>query len=536
MNLRRTLSTLLFSAATAGVMGQTAPIARDQILETANEHLMLSWYCSPSNIYTGIPNAQCPFTTTGWKNGIPYDWGGYDTRDSFWTNVVVNGGYAGDTNSAAVISTNYGNDCSGFVSRALRSGRYATSGFPAVCTEITYPVIGPGDLMNYASSHVRLFEKYTGTNLTQQVECTTGGSGTAGMKRRVLATDSNYKPLRYNNTATWPSLTKVLGGATGAASVEFLGQSTSGFRVYRSSDAVNWALVAGEGALGVQAQTVTATGLAQADTHYFRATAVNAGVETAASPVLALRQQTGARKALIVNGYDRWHTKTESGGLPHSFMTRTAQALAAAGYAFDSVDNLRVLDNTVALSNYSSVWWILGDESTTDETFSYQEQLRLQDYLAAGGHLFVSGAEIVWDLVNKKGPINDQAFALNYLKCGYGGDGSAGNGYSFSGVSGEVCAGVSGNFDNGTGGTFAVSYPDVLVPQTGARSVMRYGTGGVAAVAYDGVFGTGTTPGSVFVMGFPLETVTSSAARTAIVNAATTQFFGVSAVEEWAKY
>ncbi len=535
MNLLRNLSTLLMAATAAGVMGQS-PIARDQILETSNEHLMLRWYCSPSSIYTGITNASCPFTTTGWKNGIPYDWGGYDSRDSYWTNVVVNGGYAGDTNSGDIISNNYGNDCSGFVSRTLRSGRYTTSSFPGICTEITYPVIGPGDLMNNASSHVRLFEKYTGTNLTQEVECTTGGSGTAGMKRRIISTDSNYKPLRYNNTAAWPSLTKVLGGAMGSASVEFLGQSTSGFRVYHSTDAVNWSLVAGEGTLGVQAQTASANGLTQGDTHYFKSTAVNGGVETAASTVLALRQQTGARKALIVNAYDRWHTKTESGGVPHTFVTRTAQALAAAGYAFDSVDNLRVLDQTVSLANYSSVWWILGDESTTDEAFSYQEQLRLQDYLQGGGHLFVSGSEIFWDLINKKGPINDEAFALNYLKCGYVSDGSAGNGYSFSGITGEVCAGVSGNFDNGSSGTFDVTYPDVLVPQPGARSVMRYGTGGVAAVTYDGVFGSGTTPGSVFVMSFPLETITSSAARTAIVNAVTTQFFGVSAVEKWAQY
>jgi hypothetical protein len=34
-----------------------------------------------------------------------------------------------------------------------------------VCTQITYADIGPGDLMNVASSHVRVFEKYTGTNL-----------------------------------------------------------------------------------------------------------------------------------------------------------------------------------------------------------------------------------------------------------------------------------------------------------------------------------------------------------------------------------
>lgn len=511
-------------------------IARDQILETGNEHLMLRWYATASNIYSGIPNATCPISTVGWKNGICYDWGGYDTRDSFWTNVVVNGGHAGDTNSAAIIVTNYGNDCSGFVSHALRSGRKTTSSFPGVCTQITYADIGPGDLMNVASSHVRVFEKYTGTNLIQEVECTTGGSGMAGMKRRILATDTNYVPLRYNKTVAWPSLTQAVATGASTARVEFLGQSATGFRVFRSTDASNWTQMAGEATLGPQAQTVNATALAQGTVHYFRAHAVNGGVQTAASPVLATRLQAGARKALIVNGYDRWHTKSESGGNAHALVVRTAQALAAAGYAFDSVDNLRVLDNTIALGGYDCVWWLLGDESTTDEAFGYQEQLRLQQYLTAGGRLFVSGSEILWDLVSKKGPINDEAFALNYLKCGYAADGTNGNGYGFSGLPGTICAGMTGAFDNGTGGTFDVRFPDLLTPQSGARSVMSYTTGGTAAVAYTGTFGGGTATGSVFVLGFPLESVTTPAARNAIVNAVSAEFFPVSGVEDWTRY
>lgn len=510
-------------------------MARDQILEIAYEAYYLRWYCDTCNIYSGVPNATCPYTAPGWQQGISYKWGGTDTRDSFWKNVVTNCGWAGDINSAAIVSGTYGDDCSGFASNCLRSGRYTTSSFPNICTQVTYSVIAPGDLMNKAGSHVRIFEKYTGTNLTLLLECTTGVTP-GRVTRRVLATDSAYLPLRYNYVVAWPSLLRVTAAGTNSAVVEFIGAASTGFRVYTSTNLSSWAVAANESTLGPQAQQFTLTGLQPNQTYYVKVTAVNGTTESPSSPILSIRLAPGAKKWLIVNGYDRWTRKTESGGMAHNFVTRVAGPLAAMGYAFESADNVRVLDRTLTLPDYDAVWWILGDESSTDDSVSYQEQLALQDYLQQGGKLFISGSEILYDLISKANTINDTAFALNYLKCGYGADGSSGNGYSVSGLAGTVFSGANASFDNGTGGTFDVKYPDVLVPQSGATSILQYATGGIAGITYTGVFGTGSVPGAVCLFGFPYETITTESARMDFAQRVANFFFASSNVPLWQQY
>jgi hypothetical protein len=510
-------------------------MARDQIMEIAYEGYFLQWYCDTYNIYSGVPNATCPYTAPGWQQGIAYKWGGADTRDSFWQNVVTNHGRAGDTNSAAVVSGTYGDDCSGYASNCLRSGRYSTSNFADVCTQVTYPLIAPGDLMNNAGSHVRIFERYTGTNQILLLECTTGVSP-GRVTHRVLALNSSYLPLRYNYVVAWPSLVRVVADSANSATVEFLGAASTGFRVYTSTDAVNWTRAADEQTLGPQAQQCALTGLAGNTTYYVKVTAVNGTTETSPSPVLAVRIAPGAKKFLLVNGYDRWTRKTESGGQAHTFLVRDAKPLASLGFAFDSADNLRVLDRSVALAGYDAVWWLLGDESSADDSFSYQEQLALQDYLAAGGKLFASGSEILYDLIYKTNTINDTPFALNYLKCGYSSDGSAGNGYSFTGAAGTVFQGVSGSFDSGSGGTFNVAYPDVLVPQSGAVAVASYGTGGTTGVAYKGTLGGGSAPATVCVLGFPFESITSESVRQTLALRVADLFFAPAGVGNWINY
>ena len=530
----------LIAAALAALCACTsaAPIARDQILESAYEYAFLRWYCDTYNIYSGVTNARCPYSSPGWQTGTSYKWGGEDTRDSFWTNVVVNHGWAGDTNSAAIVDTAsgpWGDDCSGFASNILRSGRRTTSTFPPICTVRTYSNIGPGDLTNLASSHVRVYDKFTGTNLHQVFECTTGVSPGRTV-RRIISRNNDYTPLRYNSTVAWPSLVRVQANGASSALVEFLGSADTGFRIYRSTDLTNWTRVVDTGTLGPLAQSATVSGLSADTTYYFTVRGVNSGGETDASCILPVRISSGARKALIVNGFDRWVNKSESAGKPHTFLPRYAAALAPAGYAFDSVDNLRVLDQTVAMGGYACVWWMLGDESTTDEALSQQEQLRIQDYLAAGGKLFISGAELLWDIGNKANQINDRSFVTNYLYADYGSDGASGNGYGFTGAAATPFANVGGSFDNGSGGTYNVLYPDVLTARTGASVVMRYGTGTVAATMRQGTFGAGSTPGTVIVCGFPFETITTAANRQAVVSAATTAFFGGSAVQDWSLY
>src|SRR6185295_251465 len=52
----------------------------------------------------------------------------------------------------------------------------------------------------------------------------------------------------------------------------------------------------------------------------------------------------------------------------------------------------------VNLNSYDAVIWILGTESTVDDTFNATEQTKVTNFINQGGHLFLSGSEIGWDL------------------------------------------------------------------------------------------------------------------------------------------
>ncbi|AXA34998.1 MAG: fibronectin type III domain-containing protein [Candidatus Hydrogenedentota bacterium] len=536
MSRLRLLLTLAVLVSGAAALAAPATMARDQILEIGYEMYLLQWPCKDCNIYSGVANATCPYTTTGTKQGIAYKWGGYDTRDSFWLNVVTNCGWAGDTNSAAIVSGTYGDDCSGFASLCLKSGRYTTSSFPSVTTLTSYALIAPGDLMNNAGSHVRIFEKYTATNLTMLLECTTGVSP-GRVVRRVLPTDANYEPRRYNYVVPWPSIIGATATGSSSAVIDFRGAADIGFRVYMSTDLSTWTRVADESTLGPQAQQAPVTGLSPSVVYYFRVTALNAGGESTPSSILPLRLASGWPKVLLVNGYDRWTRKTESGGNAHSFLIRDAQCIAAKPLAFDSVDNLRVVDWSVDLRNYDCVWWLLGDESSTDDALSYQEQLQLQRYLEGGGKLFISGSELLYDLIAKANTINDVPFVTNYLKANYVSDGSAGNGYALEGVPGTPFEGITGTFDNGSGGMFNVLYPDVISPQAGATLILRYNATQGAGIMYVGPVGSSTLNASIVYLGFPFEAITASTTRAALANRVLELFFpALSSIEEWREY
>jgi hypothetical protein len=73
-----------------------------------------------------------------------------------------------------------------------------------------------------------------------------------------------------------------------------------------------------------------------------------------------------------------------------------ARALAAAGYGFDSASDDAVAAGRVVLGDYQVVVWILGKER--GPALDATERDRLAAYLAAGGRLFISGADLAEDL------------------------------------------------------------------------------------------------------------------------------------------
>lgn len=340
-------------------------------------------------------------------------------------------------------------------------------------------------------------------------------------------------PLSFAPTA--PRQVRAIADGTGQVTLiwqapitgEAYGQAATGYRVYRSSNGKGFD--AGDDVGGVLSTTL---GDVPPDTTtYFRVAAYNAGGESLPSEVIAVRLDgANPSSVLIVNGFDRVSRsqnpqQTLSGvGTQRrplirkvnsfDYVIQHAAALAAAGVTFDSCQNESVANGSISLEDYAGVVWICGEESSADATFDSAEQTIVSSYLSVGGNLFVSGAEIGWDLDNLG---NGVSFYNNSLKADYAGD-DAGT-YNVSSAPGSVFDGIgSFSFDNGTL-FYDVEFPDQLTPLGGSVSALNYvgGGGGIAGIAFDGAF-------RVINLGFPFETITSSLIRDQLMDAAVTFF------------
>jgi hypothetical protein len=253
---------------------------------------------------------------------------------------------------------------------------------------------------------------------------------------------------------------------------------------------------------------------------YVKLTAENGGGISIESEVLAaLPRSSGERKMLIVNGFDR-----PSAGNTYNFIRQHGAAVVAGGGTFESATNDAVISGLFRLTDYPVVDYILGDESTADESFSASEQTLVAAFLKSGGRLFVSGAEIAWDL-DYKGSTGDKSFLYNFLKAQYSADapgGVSGTYYSAEGVAGSILDGLTTiDFDNGTHGTINVRYADALKPINGSEAIAEYknvSLHNIGGVSYQGMFPNGTAPGKLVYLGFPFETVYPEAVRNQLMS------------------
>lgn len=285
-----------------------------------------------------------------------------------------------------------------------------------------------------------------------------------------------------------------------------------GYRIYASSNGIDFESPV---TVGANIQSYAESGFASGAKRYYKVSVVGSGGESKASRIYGAQVGINPR-VLIVDGNDRWQFQPaeNSSCTNHGFAALAGQSIS--GPAFDTANHNAVIANSVVLTNYPATVWLLGEESTADETFSTPEQALVSNYLLAGGNLFVSGAELGWDLDRASGPSSsDRNFYRMVLRAAYSADDAAT--YAFTAAAGGtfVNDGSSG-FDNGTKGTYNVDYPDVLTATNGSVTAMSYsgGTGGAAAVQYDGSLGGGR----VMNWGFPFETITNSFARTAYMS------------------
>ena len=170
-----------------------------------------------------------------------------------------------------------------------------------------------------------------------------------------------------------------------------------------------------------------------AGAHYFRVVAENSGGQSPPSEVVAALPTGSQANVLIVNGFDRIDRPLNPrqpyfGGFVDRVRPRQSNsfdyAIQAAeaiehfddGIAIDTTSNEFVANNTVRLEDYDAVVWLLGEESSLDQTLDPLEQQRVQSYLLSGGKLFISGSEIGWDLDFLN---NGRTFYQDSLRAGF---------------------------------------------------------------------------------------------------------------------
>jgi N-acetylmuramoyl-L-alanine amidase len=257
-------------------------------------------------------------------------------------------------------------------------------------------------------------------------------------------------------------------------------------------------------------------GLVTDTLYFFRVTALNPGGESFPCMTAAVHiPPHGSQPAtLLVDGFDRIDALAliyeDTPGLDqvarmylermnsYDYCIQHGYALKACGVPFDFAANEAIAAGELSLNDYAVVDWILGEESTLDDTFNTTEQAIVADFLNNGGRLFVSGAEIAWDLDWRD---NGRTFYRNYLKAVYDDDDA--NTYQIAPQAGGIFAGLSPfYFDDSTHGTYDVDYPDMILPNGGSLVNLIYqgGNGGNAGVEYDGSY-------RLVNLGFPFETI-----------------------------
>jgi len=327
--------------------------------------------------------------------------------------------------------------------------------------------------------------------------------------------------------------------ATSADAEGLAGGAATGWLVYRSTHGYGFddgTVVAG----GATTSTVI-SGLTPEQLYFFRVAATNTGGRSVPTETLAVRLSANATpgNGLLVNAFDREDeglvpviSITNAGNTHRSnhllfntfdYTVQHAKSLHAAGVSFGSVSNERFVQaGAGALANTKGIFWITGEESTVNETFSDAEQAIVTTFLATVGRgLFVSGSELAWDIDNR-GTAGDKAFCSGTLKLAYSADDAAT--YNVAAAAGSIFNGLAGfNFNPASGAPYDAEFPDVLTPTGGSVSALTYsgGTGGTAGIVYDGTH-------RIVAFGFPFETISTATARDQVM-ARVVEFFELNA-------
>jgi len=519
-------------AGRATIVNVETKASRTAALKIAETYVLHQYFCNASNLAsqnTTAPDGDV-VQTPGWliegENArIPYKWGGFNTIAQF-DEGLQNGRFAGDINTNGVSSYAVGVDCSGFVSRCWQlSYHSSTRNMPDITTQYaSWDSLKPGDAI-HKIGHVRLFVERNINGSLRVVESTGRGWGVSYWTYNISDLTA-YTPRYYNNmvenyNATRPVLksVKVLSDSLIKLSWNCDTTGIFGYRVYKSGNGNDWTVVLDEKNCKTLSCEITNT----PGTKFFRVSSVKNEssnfAESNWSNVLGVGNYSSVKKCLIVDGFNRSDNSTSWRGPGNPFVLKYGKAINELSLNFTSIKNSALLDSAFLLNNYDYVIWMLGDESTVDETFSHKEQGLVKNYLENGGNLFVSGSEIGWDL-DYKGDTQDKEFYHNYLKASYvADDASSGSVSGFQNTAMEGC-----NFHIGQ--TYDEDYPDVIQPAQGGVLCMKYANNKSGGVEYAGKFGNSNFEGRIIYLAFPLETTANDAEFNKVIKQSIDYFNG----------
>jgi hypothetical protein len=324
------------------------------------------------------------------------------------------------------------------------------------------------------------------------------------------------------------------------------GDAATSFAIYASIDGQGFSPIQ-EVSSATTSITLSAPDLAAlvpgasfGDAFFFRVEATNTGGRSLPSRVVGARARLDVEepRVLLVNAFDRiersqnptnnrslFFAPGNSGATGGTYervnprLVNTFDYIADAGRAvaafgderisFNAVENEAVADGTIALSDYDAVIWLAGEESTVNETFSLTEQAAVASYVANGGKLFASGAEIGWDLV-ARGSTADATFFADTLKAIYVSD-DAGT-YDTAGQPGSIFDGLLIGFSDGTD-DYDVDFPDRLAPVAGGTAALTYLIPSIATAGVTWSGGTTSEAAKVVTLGFGFESIRGEADR-----------------------
>lgn len=276
----------------------------------------------------------------------------------------------------------------------------------------------------------------------------------------LLSDEGVISVPRYPVTA--PSVTKpisfcVLNSSQGTINIKVKPDNTiKGYNVALSNDGKCFAMP-----LYYNSSDFIVSGLIPDSIYFVKIAAVGAtGGISAYSEVLgATTANLSASHFLVINAFDRPTT-----GNTFDFIRQHGFSILHNHLVFSSATNEAITDSLILLDNFNALDYILGEESSVNETFSNQEQIMLKNCHVP---YFVSGSEIGWDL-DHLGSVTDKDFYNNYLYATYVEDApnNQASTYYDATFTGPYLMNTSFSYDNGTHGTYDVRYPDVITPVT----------------------------------------------------------------------